>query len=123
MSTDDRTNDQLREVIRSNMEWISRTENDETLSRSKRQMMIDGMQSIIDEARAELSRRRASGEYRKHEKVNVADRVWEIMMVVYAVVVIGAVALAPFTGGRSLAALAALIVVAFIHGLLHVLFS
>lgn len=116
-------NKSLRAVIASNVRQIQRTRDDSSLTHSKMQLIVDRLQKQIDRAQEVLAERRNNGTYRKYEERNGSDDVLLISAAIYASIVVGAIALAPFTGGKSLIAIAAVLVAVFVHGMLYVLFS
>jgi len=115
------SNDTLKKIIRTNVRLIQETRDDDSLTDAKARQIITDLQSQVDRAQDVLARRRRTGTYRKFEEVDRKGRMLLISAVIYTSIVIGAIALAPFTGGKSLAALAVVFVVVFIHGVLYAL--
>lgn len=115
------SNDVLRKLIRTNVGLIQETRDDESLTDAKARLIIADLQAQVDRAQDVLARRRRTGTYRKFEETDGKGRLLLISAAIYASVVIGAIALAPLTGGKSLAALAVVFVVVFIHGVLYAL--
>lgn len=116
-------NSVLGKIIQTNVKEIGLTREDNSLTYSKKQLIIESLQGQIDRAQEVLAERRRNGTYHKYKDPDPQGKVLLISIVIYVLVVVGAIALAPLTGGRSLAAIAVVIVAVLIHGLIYATFS